>query len=83
MEIMRNPTDGVCDEGYLELGGDLIPRPTVVNFLKIIGSKLITYKNAYHLRYWELLSERQIKYDEDIFLTRDTANLEMPRKEVI
>ena len=84
LEILSNPTvDGVCDEGDLELGKDTVPQTTVANCLKIIGSKTIKYENALPLRYQVLLSERQVKYVEDIVVIRDTANLGMSSKEVI
>ena len=56
---MRYPTvDGVCDEWNLELGEDKVTRMTVVNFLKNIGSKPITYDNTLPLRKRLLLPER-------------------------
>ena len=84
LEILSNPTvDGVCDEEDLELGKDPFPKTTVANCLKRIGSKKITYENSFPLRYQALILERQVKYVEDIVIIRDTANLGMPRKEVI
>ena len=81
MKRIRNTkVDGVCDEGYLELGEDPITRSTVVKRLKIIGSKSITYENSLPLVYLALLSQRQVKYVEDIIVTRDTENLGMSRK---
>ena len=71
------------DEGYLELGKDPITRLTVVNCLKIIGSKPIPHKNAFLLRYRTLLLERQVNYVEDVAVTRDTENLGVSRKEFI
>ena len=73
----------MCDEWYLELVEYPIPRSTVVNCLKTIVSKPITYENYSPLRYQTLLLESQVKYVEDIVVTRDTANLGMLRKEVI
>ena len=44
LERLGNPTvDGVCDEGDLKLGKDPFLQMTVVNCLKMIGSKPITY----------------------------------------
>ena len=84
MERLRNPAlDGVCNGLYLELGKDPITRLTVVNCLKIIGSKPITHKNAFLLRYRTLLLERQVNYVEDVAVTRDTENLGVSRKEFI
>ena len=73
----------VCDEGDLELGKDTVPQMTVVNGLKINDSKPITYENYFLLRKRLLLSQRQLKYVEDIIFTRDTENVGMTRKEVI
>ena len=55
----------------------------MVNCLKTIVSKPTTYGNYSPLRYQALLLESQVKYVEDIVVTRDTANLGMLRKEVI
>ena len=44
LEIPRNPiVYGVCDEGGLELGDDQVPKMSVTNCLKRIGSNPITY----------------------------------------
>ena len=56
---------------------------TVVNCLQRIGSNPITYDKAYPLRNQELLSQRQVKYVEDIIVTRDMANLGISRRKVI
>ena len=78
LEKPRNPTvDEVCDEEGLELGEDTIPQMTVANFLKRIGSKPITYKNSFPMIKRMLLSKSQVKYVEDIIVTRYTANLGM------
>ena len=55
----------------------------MTNFLQRIGSKLIKYNNASPLRKWALLSQSQLKYVEDISVTRDMENLGMSRREVI
>ena len=47
------------------------------------GSKTITYHNTFPVIYRVLVLEIQVKYIEDIFVTRDTANLGMSRNEVI
>ena len=48
-----------------------------------IGSKSITYKNDPPPRNQALISQSQVEYVEDIFVTRDTENLGMTRREVI
>ena len=73
----------MCNEGGLELGEYPVPRITVDNCLKGIGSKPITYKNYFPLITRELLSQRQVKFVEDIIVTRDTAKVGIPRKGVI
>ena len=50
---------------------------------KSIGRKPITYENYFPLRYQAFLSKRQIKYVEDIVVTRDTVKLGISSKEVI
>ena len=66
----------MCDE-------DLVTRTKVNNCLQRIGSDTITFENAPSLRKQELLFQRQVKYVEDIIITRDTANLGISRQEVI
>ena len=80
---MSPMVDGVCDEGDLELGEDYGPRITVINCLKRIGGKAITYQCDFFMRKRALPLERQIKYVEDMIVTRDTAKLGMLRKEVL
>ena len=46
---------------------------TVLIFLESIVSKIIIYENALPMRKQVLLSERQVKYVEDIIVTRDTT----------
>ena len=53
------------------------------NCLQRIGNKAITNENAYSPRQGALISQRQVKYVEDIIVTRDTENLGMSRSEVI
>ena len=55
----------------------------MVNCLKSIGRKRITYENAFPMIYQALLSEGQVNCVENIFVTRDTVNFGMSRKEVI
>ena len=55
----------------------------MINCLKSIGRKPITYENDFLLIYWAFLSERQLKYVEDIVVTRDTAKLGMSRKDAM
>ena len=75
--------DGVRGKGGLELGKDHVTKITVANFLKMIGIKLITYKNSFSLIKRLLLSKRRGKYVKYIIVTRDMANIGMLRKEVI
>ena len=56
---------------------------TVTNCLQIIGSRPITFENAFPPVKQVLLSQNQVKYVEDIIVTRDTSNLGMSRQEVI
>ena len=56
---------------------------TVAKFSKRIVIDNITYENAFHLRYKDPLLERQVKYVEDIIVTRDMTNLGMSRNEVM
>ena len=72
-----------CDEYYLELGLDIVPKKIVFNVLQRIGRKLITYENVFPDKKRALLSNLQVNYVEDIIIKRDTVNLGMSRKEVI
>ena len=84
LEIQRKENVyGVCDEGDLELGEDYGPRITVNNCLKRIGGKAITYQCDFFMRNRALPLERQIKYVEDMIVTRDTVKLGISRKEAI
>ena len=74
---------GVCDEWYLELGEDPITQMALANCLNIIGGKATTYDNAFTLIKWDFLSEIQVKYVQDIIITRDTSKLGISRNEVI
>ena len=49
----------------------------------MIDRKLITYDNAFPRKKRKFLSERKVKYVEDIIVKKDTSNLGMSRKEVI
>ena len=74
---------GQCNEACLELGLDPVPKQTVFNVLRRIGRKPITYENVFPDKKRALLSNFQVKYVEDIIIKIDTANLGMPRKELI
>ena len=78
LERLRKATVyGVCDEGDLDSGKDIVLRMKVVNFLKRIDSKPIAYENAFPLRKRVLLLQRQVNYVEDIIVTREMANIGM------
>ena len=84
LERRRNPAvNGVCDATFLGLGEDSVPIMTVANCLQRFGSDTITFENSPSLRKQALLFQRQVKYVEDIIVTRDTENLGMSRREVI
>ena len=74
---------GQCDEACLGLGLYPFPKQKIFNVLQRIGRKPITYENAFPRKKRELLLENQVKYVEDSIVKRDTANLEISRKEVI
>ena len=74
---------GQCDEACLELGFDPVPKQTVFNVLRRIGSKPITYDNVFPEKKRSLLPNFQVKYVEDVIIKRDTENLVVSRKEVI
>ena len=74
---------GHFDEACLELGIDPVPKQTVLNILRRIGRKPITYENVFPDKKRALLSNSQVKYVEDIIIKRDIVNLGMSRKEVI
>ena len=81
MERLSKPTvDGVCDEGDLELIKDPVPRTTVVNFLKRIATKTITYNDSFPTRKRALPSKMQVKYVKYIIVTRDMENVGMVTK---
>ena len=67
----------VCNEGGLDLGKFTVPKMTVVNCLKMIGIKNITYDNTFPPIKWVLLLKSQVKYVEDVIVTRVTENLGM------
>ena len=63
IELQRKQKlEKVWDEGDLKLGEDPIPGITVVNCLRIIGKKLITYENTLPLIKRTLISYHQVKY---------------------
>ena len=68
---------GHCGESFLKLGLDPVPKKTIFNVLQRIGRKRITYENSFPMKNAALLSERQVKYVEDIIVKRDTENLGM------
>ena len=73
LEILRNPTvDVVCDERDLDLSEDTVPQMTVVNCLKRIDINPITYEISFPLRNCTFLLEIQLKYVQDVIVTRDT-----------
>ena len=81
---IRDPSlRGQCDVASLELGLDRVPKQTVYNVLRRIGSKPITYDNVFPDKKRALLSNSEVNYVEDIIIKRDTANLGMSRKEVV
>ena len=49
----------------------------------MIGRNPIKYQNSFPLIKWALLSQRQLKYVEDIIVTIYTANFGVERKETI
>ena len=65
------------------VGIDPVPKQIVFNVLRRIGRKPITYENVLPDKKISLISNSRVKYVEDIFIKRDTANLGMSRKEVI
>ena len=84
MERQRNSAvSGVCNAACLELGKDPVPWKTVTNFLKSIDSKLITCKNSSPPINQAFIFQSQVNYVEDVFFTRDTANLGISRMEAI
>ena len=74
---------GKCDEACLELGLDTVPKQKVFNVLQRIDREPIAYENELPMNKRAFISERQVKYVEDIIVKRDTANLGMSRMEVI
>ena len=70
-------------EGDLELGKDTVPQMTVINCLRRIGNKPITYDNSFPPKNQIFLSEMQVKYIKDIFVARGTSNLGMSGKEMV
>ena len=71
----RDPSfRGQWDVACLDLGIDQVPRKTIFNVLRRIGRKPITYENVFPDKKRALLSNSQVKYEEDIIIKRDTAN---------
>ena len=70
-EGWRNPAvNGFFNE-------DPVPQKVVTNCLQRIGSKPITFDNAFTSIKWELLSQRKVKYVEDIIVTRKKEVIQM------
>ena len=77
MERWRNTAvNGVCDEYP-------VPQMTLKICLQRIGSKSIKFENASPLRKQVFISQSQVKYVEDITVTKETENIGMSSKEVI
>ena len=74
---------GKCDEDWLELVLDPVTKQTVFNVLRRIGRNSITCENVFPVKKISFLSEKQVKYVEDVIIRRDTANLGILRKELI
>ena len=55
----------------------MVPMMKVVNSLKSIGRNPITYENYFPLINQALLSEMQVKYVQDVIVTRDMVKLGM------
>ena len=72
-----------CDEGFGGVGLNPVHKQTIFNVLQRIGSKPVTYKNAFPMKKKTLLLENQVKYVEDMIVKIYTANLGMSRNEVI
>ena len=77
MERRRNlAVNLLCDE-------DTVTQTTGNNCLQRIGSRKITFDNDLPPGNQALLSHNQVKYVEDIIVTRDTEKLGVSRREVI
>ena len=84
LENRKTPVvNWVCGKAYLELGKDSITWSTLDHFLLRIVRKPIVYKNSLPMSKPVLLSQSNIKYIEDIIITRDTVNLGMSRQKVV
>ena len=71
MDIRIHPAvNGVCDTSCLDLGNDTGPQQTVTSFLQRIDINQTTYENASPLGKRKLLLQRQVKYVDDIIVTR-------------
>ena len=70
----------MCNAAFLGLGEDPFHQQTVTNCLKVIGSKPITYGNSFSPINQALILQVQVKYVEDIIVTRDTANFGISRR---
>ena len=64
--------NGVCDAACLKLGENPVTQQAVANCLQSIGSKPITYENAFPPINQALISQSHVNYVEDILVTRDT-----------
>ena len=72
--------NGVCDAACSELGEDPVPRITGANCLQRIGSKPISYENYCPPINQALILQRQVKYVEDIIVTRDTEKFRISKE---
>ena len=71
MDIRIHPAvNGVCDTSCLDLGNHTGPQQTVTSFLQRIDINQTTYENASPLGKRKLLLQRQVKYVDDIIVTR-------------
>ena len=71
---------GQCDEAWLELGLNPVPKQTISNVLHHIGRNPITYDNTFPMKKMVLIPEIQVEYVEDIIDKIYTENLGMSRK---
>ena len=80
---MNPEVNGVCNVACLDLGEYDFPQMTVANYSQRIEINPIIYKNFFPSRKQALLSKIQVKYVEEIIVTRDTEHLGISRREVI
>ena len=75
MNIRYPPLRGKCDEACLGLCFDPVPKEMVLNVLQSISGNPIKYDNTFPMKKRALISERQVKYVEDIIFKIETENL--------